>query len=336
MAGPYNPSALQNYLGIGKQVSKGTGVAPTLFVPYMGAVDASHGQAGSEIREGGSGAYTTRTLKERHDPSGRGSAAWRPGIGASLAAWFLGADSIAGTGPYDHTIIPSEAVTWFSVEQNLEDEFVERFVDCVLRRLTISGEDAKDLMVAFEWFGLSPSWQASAASESYPTGVDAKPHKQDQAVYTIDGQAATNVRRWSLELTWTYDEDIRLSKVTRGNTIKVKLDARVTIRQLLLATTDYRSHNYGSSSGTAADDEFLQTTADAFTVVYNNGLATTDEREVSIAVPQIDWIGDAEYTDLNPDGTEAVYLERTGVATKKSGSELVTVTAKTNDSAAYL
>lgn len=335
MAGPYRPTSLDNYVGIGKQASKGTGVAPTVFVPYMGAVDLAHGQRGSQIREGGSGLYVTRTLKEAHDPSGRLAAAWRPTVGASLAAWFLGADSESGADPYDHVITPSETPTWLSIEQNLEDELTERFVDGVLRRVTLSGEDAKDLMLAIEWFSLTQTWESSPATPSYDTGFDGAPHKQDQAVYTVRGSSVTNIRSWQLELTWTYDEDIRLSKVTRANALKLKLEARLTLRQLLNAATDYRTHNLGGAAATAPASTFDQDTSDAFTVVYNNGEATTDEREVQVAVPQIDWMDDAEYTSLNPDGTEAVYLEQTGVATKGSG-ELVTITCKTADSAAYV
>lgn len=336
MAGPYKPSSIKNYLGFGKQSSKGTGVAPTVFLPYMGAVDLAHGAAGSEIREAGSGLYVTRTLKERHDPSGRSNAAFRPSALAELAAWFLGADAMTGTGPYTHVLTPAETTTWVSVEQNLEDEFVERFVDGVLRRFTLSGEDARDLMVAIEWMALSQEWQASAAAESYDTGFDGAPFKQDQASYTVEGSAATNVRRWSLELAWVLDEDIRTSKVTRSNAVKLKLEARLTLRQLLEATTDYRKHNYGGASATEADDAFYKVTADAFSVTYDNGEATTDNRQVTVAVPQIEWTGDAEYTDLNPDGSEVTYLERTGVATKKSGSDLATITCINGDSSAYI
>lgn len=336
MAGPYAPSSEKNYLGFGKQASKGTSVAPTVFLPYMGAVDLGHGQAGSEIREAGSGLYVTRTLKERHDPAGSSNAAWRPSALAELCAWFLGADSVSGVGPYTHAMTPAEAITWVSVEQNLGDEFIERFADGIIKRFTISGEDARDLMVALEWIALDQEWQGSAATESYDTGVDGTPHKQDQATYTVDGSSATNVRRWSLDLAWVLDEDIRTSQVTRTHGLKLKLEARLTLRQLLLANTDYRKHNYGSASGTNADADFYESASNAFTVVYDNGEAGADNRQVTIAVPKIHWTGDAEYTDLNPDGSEAVYLERTGVAIKASGSDLATITAITGDTSAYV
>lgn len=334
MAGPYRPSAAENYLGIGKQSVKGTGVAPTVFLPYMGAVNLTHGMAGSAIREAGSGLYVTRTLKEKDDPSGGGAAAWRPSAIDKLAAWFLGGTAVSGVGPYTHTLTPAESTTWVSVEQNLEDELIERFVDAFLRKLTISGEDAKDLMVAFEWASLSKEWRASATVDSYGTGFDATPYKQDQATFTIDGVSATNLRSWSVELAWVFDEDIRLSQVTRGDALKMRLEATVKLRQLISSADDYRKVNYGSTSGSAADDEFFQVTANGFSAAFDNGEAGADNRQVTIAIPQLDYDEPAEYTALNPDGTQAVYLERSATATKGSGA-LVTITAINSDSAAY-
>jgi hypothetical protein len=89
---------------------------------------------------------------------------------------------------------------------------------------------------------------------------------------------------------------------------------------------------YGSTSGTAANKNFFA--AGAFNVVYDNGLATTNSRTLTINAPNIDW-REPKLSDLNPDG-ETVWLTREGDLKKLAGAELLTVTSKTADASTYL
>lgn len=335
MAGPYVSSSDKNYVGFGKQGSKGTGAAPTVFVPYMGGVDLDHGMTAQEVREAGIGPYVSRHVKTKHDPSGGCSFAWRPSTGGKLAAWFMGADAVAGgAAPYTHTATPAELVTYLSAEQNLADEFVQRFVDAAINGFSISGEGGGDLMLALTWLAMTPAWQASVASETYETGVSGVtpggPYRQNEATYTIDGGAATDVQSWKLDLAWKVDDDIRLSSITRAHIVKLELTGKITLKQLLLAATDYRKVNYGSASGTAADKNF---NAGSFVAAYDNGLTTTNQRTLNINAPNIDWTKDT-YTALNPDG-ETAWNEREGTLKKVAGTAFVTITSGTADSAAY-
>jgi hypothetical protein len=341
MAYPRATSNSAHYVGVGKQSVKGTPVAPTVFVPYKGAVTLDHGMAGEDIREAGLGPYVSRTMKTAHDPTGGFGLAVRPSTVAKLLTWMLGSDGISGSGPYVHVITPDEAArTWLTIEQNAgtSGDIIDRFGDCLIKSAKFSCDGNQDLMVEFGWFGLTPAWQATVTSTSYESGISGLtpggPFRGSEADFAIDGSAATNVQSWEVAFEWKYDEDIRLSEVTRGDALKLELAGTVKVKQLIDSSTmvnQYRKTNYGSTTGTAADRNFY--TDGDFSASYNNGLLTTNTRAVTVLAPNIDW-KKAKYTDLNPDGS-TMYLEREGVLTKLSGSELVAVTFTTGDSAQY-
>ena len=326
MAGPYNAADANSYLGIGKQSAKGTGVAPSMWIPYLGTMSANHGMGGDDVREAGAGLYQARARKTKHDPEGAGAFNARPTTAGKVLAWFLGADTISGAGPYTHTLAPAATNTWLSVERNQSDEIIDRFVDAQIRKVTLSGE-AGDLLLGFEWTSLTAARQAAATSESYEA---ADPFQQDEAAYTIDGSSATNVASWSAELAWSLDEDVRLSKVTRDQLLKLNISATIKVKQLIAAETDYRTVNYGSSGGSAPNKDFFNT--GAFSVTYDNGLATTNNRQLTLAFAKVSW-KEAKLSDLNPDG-ETVYLERTGMAVKTTTT--ISAVAITGDSTGYL
>jgi hypothetical protein len=341
MAYPRPTNTLEHYLGLFKQSAKGTGGAPTVFIPYQGAVDLSHGQAADAVREAGVGPYVARQMKTKHDPAGGFGMAWRPATGARVAAWFLGSDVAAVQAPgHNHTATADGvARTWLSVEQATgpNGDIIERFVDCLIKKLTISCDGNKDLMLKAEWFGLTPGWQATAATPTYETGVSGAtpggPFKGSEATYTIDGAGAANVLSWELALEWKYDEDIRLSKVTRGDALKLELTGSIKVKQLIDSTTvrdDYRKMAYKTASGTVADKNLFDT--GAFVVAFDNGLASTNQRLLTITVPAISYM-DPVYTPHNPDGS-TMYMDREGVV-QKGASAFVTILSNTQDAAAY-
>jgi hypothetical protein len=341
MSYPRPTNTVEHYLGIGKQSSKGTGVTPTVFVPYQGEASLDGGQDGDEIREAGTGPYINRIMKTKHDPSGAFGMAARPKTAAQLLAWFLGGSGAASASPgYDQTATPAITRTWLTVEMMTgpDGDIGERFVDCVLKKVNIACDGNKDLMLKFEWFGLTPGWQATAATPTYETGISGStaggPYRGHEASYTVDGSAAANVSSWELDLEWKYDEDIRLSKVTRGDALKLELVGSFKLKQLIDTTTvrdDYRKMQYLTSSGTVADKNMFST--GAFVAAFDNGLSSTAGRTLDITIPSMTY-ATPKYTPHNPDGS-TMYLEREGTLTKVSGSELVTIVSNTQDEDAY-
>lgn len=336
MAGPYATSDLRNYLGFGKQSSRGTAVAPTVFLPYVSAPDLDHSQEGDEVHEAGTGPFLQRLSKHTHAPKGGGSIAWRPKTFAQLMAFCLGTDSAASSGSlYDHTIIAAQPTVYLSAEQNLADEICERFADCAVVGMKIDGpENGGDIQIAATWEGCTPEWRASPTAETYEAGISGVSpggaFKMHEATYTVDGSGATDVRGWSIDLQWKID-GVALSKVTRTHIIKLDLAIAVTLKQLMLSADVQRMINYGTTSATAADKNYKQD--GALVVAVDNGLSSTNLRTASITLPRIGWTK-ANYTNLDPSGA-AVFVERTGQATKPAGAELITVVCKTADSGAY-
>ncbi len=328
MAGPYPSSAAENYVGIGVQTVKATGVAPTLFAAYLPSVDLDHAQAINRILEAGQLGEVTFAEKVAHMPTGAFAALARPSLAGQLYAYQLGADSVAGAGPYDHTITPDSVTDYLSIEQNLADEGIERFVDCVIGETVLSfDESVGSLRLSVTWVGLEPSFQAAATAETYET--DNPFHKVD-GVWTIDGAGATDLRGVTVTVRRRYSLPI-VDDVIADYAIKVGLEVEVETVQLMLdVDTNYRETHYGSPSGTT-----YTTTPDdgALTLDFDYG-SGAGARGLQIAIPALDW-HQAQYTGLNPDG-EGVFLTRSGVARNNGSNPLLTVDAKTNDSAAYV
>lgn len=340
---PISSSDPLAYVGLGLQSVKGTPVAPTLFVPYRSPVTLDHGQGGDEIFEAGTGPYVNRNMKTAHDPSGGFALGGRPNTLARLIAWALGTSGApGGAGPYDHVSTVAEAArTWLSIEQAAGDDgdIIERFVDALIKGVTLSIEGNNDLMAAFTWTSLTAAFQATAATAAYESGLagvsPGSPLRSAEATYTIDGVSTSNVQMWELALEWNLDEDIRLSAVTREDFLKFSISGKIKVKQLLndSATADvYRKVAYGDVANTAPDPDYFG--SGDCTVTLNNGLLTTDERQIQIVTPEIDWIT-AKYTDLDPSGA-TLYVEREGIVKKVGGTEFVTVNSKTGDALAYV
>lgn len=340
MGYPRSTSSSAHYLGFGKQSGLGSAAAPTVFPTYQGAVDLDDGQDGSDVREAGVGPYLARKVKTKHDPNGGFAFAVRPKTFAQLVAWFLGADASAAAGSlYDHTATPAETLTPITAEQaaGVSGDIIERFTDCFLKSLVLSAKGNEDVMAKFMWFGFTPGWQATAATPAFESGLSGStpggPYRNHEASFTVDGSAAANVSDWEIGLEWKYDEDIHLSKVTRGATVKLELTGAVKVKQLIDSSTvrdDYRKIIYGSASSSVAIKNFYET--GAFVVALDNGLSSTNARLLTVTVPQIVWTK-ATYTKLNPDG-QTMYLEKEGQIEKGAGA-FVTIVSRTADSAAY-
>jgi hypothetical protein len=156
-----------------------------------------------------------------------------------------------------------------------------------------------------------------------------------EATYTVDGSVNANVQSFEIALEWKYDEDIRLSKVTRAEALKLELTGRIKIKQLINSTTerdDYRKILYKTAAGTIADKNFFDT--GAFIAAFDNGLTVANLRQVSFTIPSITYDKPAKYTPNNPDGS-SMYLEREGMIQKIPASAFITIVSRTADTAAY-
>lgn len=329
MPGPYTPSDTRNYLGIGRQASKATGVAPTQWVAFTDAVDLDHAQEIRGLKEAGGSGAITLAEKLGHMPAGGLSYRVRPSIGARIAAYLLGIDTVTGgADPFTHTMTPDLVTDYVSIEQNLADEGIERFVDSVVAELTweVSNTDTHLLRCTGRWIGSTPAFQAAATAESYDA---LSPFTLSEGAFTIDGSAEAEVQRFSITCTCRYAVE-KVATVTPLYLIKLGFDVAGEVTQLVLdIDDDYRKVHYGSSSGTSVPST---PTTGSFVADFSRA---GPARQHKIEVPALDWLT-AVYTPLNPDPNEAVKVTRTFQGRVSGANPLIRVTAQNPDSASYV
>ncbi|MFL5736657.1 MAG: phage tail tube protein [Actinomycetota bacterium] len=329
--GPYTTSDSRNYLGFGKEVTKATPVAPTVWAAFVGDATIDHKLDIKGLKEAGGSGAITLSEKMAEDPTGTFSLRGRPSPMGQFAAWLLGADSVgaAVSGVYPHTITPDLVTDYLTVETNLADDGIERIADCVISEMVyeVSNSDSQILKANGTWMGGTPAWQASATAESYDAGT---PFVLGDGTFTIDGGVAANVQKLTLNCQMRYDAE-KISDVVPLYLIKLGLDVTGTIEQLMLdVNAEYRKVLYGSTGGTTYQRNPQST---ALTADFQYGAAGT-LREFKLNVPTIDFT-DAKYTPLNADGS-AAHVMRSFQGRVAGGSPLITITAKTTDSAAYV
>lgn len=334
---PFSPAAAEHYLGFAKQASKGTGVAPTFFAAFVEAVDLSHKQAIRSVREGGSGLFVARDVKDVHPPGTRFAAPIRPDLGGAVLAFLLGTDTISGASdPFTHTITPNlAATTWLSIERNINDELTERIVDSFIMEVVLNfqkRDSGPEAMMDIIADGLSLARQASQATDTYEGD---RPFLRSDGVWTIDGNAETNVERATVTLRWIFDTAMLADSVTRTDATKIQFEADIETVQIINAAADLNAYigtHYGTITGTAASETVFGATANAFTVNMNYTAAFN--RQFQLAIPAVNWT-EAKWTEPNPGATEAARMTRNGHLVAPASGAAVTVTVQNANGTSY-
>lgn len=338
MAGPYALDDLAQYIGLAKEVTPGTGIAPTLFLPFSGDVTGDHNMDGDDVYEGGTGPYEARAVKTKQRPHGTFTVPWKPSTVAKLMAWFLGQDAVATAGSlFDHTASPLQAPVYVSTEWNAAgpSDLTERFNGGVLSKLTIDSPAANgEIMVTCD-FQARDGAIVSVATPSYETGIHGSTpgaaFRPSDCTFTLNNVTVTNIVSWKLELDWTVDDNIFTSTWKRAAFVKKKLTAKLTVRILELTVADYKQINYGASGNTATVADFFRGTTTAWGVVATNGLATTNLRTATLSCPLVDWQGAPR--KITSQGNTSI-LEMTGALVKPAG-DIVTLVTRNADTSAY-
>lgn len=334
MPGPFSPADPAHYLGIGAQSVKGTGVAPTLFVPYQGDLEFSPGASFAAVREGGAGFAIQRHVKDVYLPGGAFATAIRPHTAAELYAYLLGVDNIAGGGdPYTHTITPDAEMDWLSVERNVGDEQIERTVDSALTELVLNvqkRDQGSEPRIEATFLGVGLSRQA--APTVIALEADA-PFGRSLAEWTINSSAdKENVESARITCRWRFDEAMLADEVTRADLMKLDLDIAVEVVMLYNdqdATDWYRAIHYGTSVGTTPSETVF---SGNFILDLDPGLPTA--RSFQMTIPNVDWT-EASLTPPNPEGNEGTRLTIGGSASGAAAS-LITIVSENSDAVAYV
>jgi hypothetical protein len=329
--GPYAPPASANYVGVGKEVTRGTAVAPTRFGAYISAVDFDHNQQINRIMEAGTFGEVVWLEKIAHMPTGALEILARPSIAGFFPAMLGGVDvpGVPVSGVTPHEIETDEVTDYATIEQNLEDEAIERIKDSVIAEITWScSRDNPTLRMKVAWLGGEPAVQATPTAESYETE---DPFVFSEGAFTVDGGAITNLTRFSLTWRMRYSVD-RLTKVSAEYMTKVGDEVELEIEQLLLDwSSGYREVHYGSSGGTAVSQTAK---TGSFVANFTRGAAGT-ARGHKLDLASLSY-ETAKYSPLDPGGSQAALLTRTAFGRKVAGSDFFHVTANNLDAAAYV
>lgn len=331
MAGPYAPTNQNNYVGVGRQASRGTAVAPTQFAAYIAAVDLDHAQVLNRIMEAGGFGEVTYAEKASHMPVGAFELLARPSIAGRFFAYLLGGDAVGApvSGVTTHTQTLDMVTDYVSVEQNLADEGIERFKDSVIAEIVLTcNRDNPVLRMKCSWLGGAPSFEAAPTADSYETE---EPWLLSEGTFTIDGGAAANVTAFELTARVRYGVE-RITAVTPTYMVKVGAEAELNLTQILDdVDEDYRETNYGTNVGTAA--QALAKTGSAV-ISFDRG-ATTTLRQLQATLANMYW-ADAKYTPLDPGGSEGTKVVRQGFSRKVAGAQTLGMVAKTTDASSYV
>ncbi len=317
------------YLGIGRQTVKGTGVAPTTFTRFT-TVDTNPENEVAEFREGGFGRTGSFVEKVGQIYTGTFEQNVRADIAGLLLTMTLGADAISGSGPYDHVITPA-ALQWWTIERMIigadtPNEIVDRFEDCKINTLTFSGSAGDLLTMSAEFQGLIVDSSNAAQTPSYSTdGLLKFLH----GTFTVFGGASTEITDFTLTITNNL-EAIQTNAITYQQLVELNLDVGLDFTIKTTQEDEYRKVYYGASDGTIASDSME---ASQVVLTFNNGLATTEEREIIITIAELSYTA-MPLTNLNADN-EVIFGAATGIATNDGSNPLIQADVKNNDAAAY-
>lgn len=317
------------YIGIGRQASKGTGVAPTDFLRFM-TVDANPENETQDFREGGFGRQGMFVEKVGQIYVGTIEGNLRADMAGQLLTMVLGADAVSGVGPYLHTITPG-ALQWWSIERMIlgaltPNEIVDRFVDSKINTLTITGTAGELLTVSAEFQGLSVDSSQAAQTPTYSTEQILK---FLHGTFSLFGGSTDEITTFTLTITNNL-EAIQTRNLTYQQLVELNLDVSLDFTIKTTQADEYRKVYYGGAAGDAGDEAVERSEA---VLTFNNGLAGADEREVKLTIHELSYTA-APITNLNADA-EVVYYEASGLATNDGTNPLVTAEVLNNDANAY-
>jgi hypothetical protein len=195
-----------------------------------------------------------------------------------------------------HVLTDDLTTDYLTIEQDLADAPIERFLDCVIAELVWSVDPSSHaIRLAGTWFGCASAWQASPTAKSFES---ATPFVLADGVFTIDGNAAvTNLRSFTITQRFIYEGPVTNDVVPQYQ-VKLRQEVELSISQLIIdPNAEYRLVHYGSTGGTTYPTRPV-TGSFVGTFIQGSGTST---RQMKLEIPNLAY-GNAQYTPLSPDG----------------------------------
>ena len=318
----YNKNS--GYIGAGIQQAKGTAVVPELFIPATDATPLTPTMEFDQQMELGDGIYPGHTVRTLHKMDGSLNANAKADLITFLFDAFFGSDSISGAGaPYTHVITPNTTpanIPWVTLVRDVAGIVQEQFADCRIKELTVAGEKGNRVTVAVSVIGLNSTAATFTYSPTYET-VNNMFMFYDGA-YTKDGSAIGTISAFSITFKADVVEDDQTTGIELADAPVIGFSIETTFTLDVDATNaaEYDVVYYsGGSAATARDDGTM-------TLLFNNGLATTDERELKIELHKLIYTAQPLETDAS--SKEQLQYEVTAHCEKHSSNGLATITTK--------
>lgn len=318
----YNKNS--GYIGAGLQQAKGTAVVPELFIPATDETSLSPTMEFDQQKELGDGIYPGTTVKTLHKMDGSFNANVKADLITFLFDAFFGSDTITGSAaPYSHVIIPNatpSGIPWLTLIRDVAGQIQEEFTDCRIKELTIAGEKGNRITVAVSVLGLTSEPATFTYSPTYETGANM--FMFYDGTYTKDSSAIGTVSAFSITFKAEVVEDDQTTGIeladapVTGFTIETTFTLDVDSTNAAEYDVVYYS---GGAASTSLDDGTL-------TLLFNNGLSTTNERELKIELHKLIYTAQPVETDAS--SKEQLQYEVTAHCEKHSSNGLATITTK--------
>ena len=301
------------YLGFERQIDQTTDTAPTTFLRLAAADSLEQVQDVIEDRTLNSDREIDAIYKVAHKPGGSFQTYARPGLGAQLLAYALGADSVTVGSVYTHTITRANTIPWLTIERQLDN--IERFIGCKINQIVISGNSGQPVLMDISFMACDSEIQSSAASASYQTD---EPFMFHDGTYTLDSGAITTISAFTI----TINNNLELIQTTSfkpNDILEGPFDVESTMRlKFVSGDALYPKVLFGASTAlvdTLASGDFT------IDLSYGTGASA---RELRFEIPALKHLSIAKHLDPV---TKAVYLDLRSKPVK-STSEIITVIAK--------
>lgn len=258
-------SGSQAWFGIGKNTANAKGAhatTPTAVNPFTEG-DARPDRVVERLQETDNNRDPGSAYLVRGGASGAPGIYVRPETFPNYASAALGKRVTTGAGaPFTHAIDTNTGtlpyVTFFKM---LGATLFERFEDCLVNSLTVRAEAGQPLTAVVNFLGLSVTRAAAVWASAAAQDVD-EPWFFHEGTVTIGGSGVTNVRSFEITIE---------NNVTQQQTDSIALYDAVPGRRDLTFSFDmifdsvsafnaYKTHHYGSTSGTTQSTT-LQTTS---------------------------------------------------------------------------
>ena len=207
-----------------------------------------------------------------------------PELMALLWHCALGANADTGADdPYTHTATPADTLPYLTVWRSIGGVIFEKFTDCKIDSLTLDGKAGEPLMVTLGIKGITATFGADESGDidqdaPYLFMHGAGALKIDSVAYPIHAlnlQVNNNLNPFQADDFTVDNIDEQAREISGSYSIRFSGAAAEPL--------DYRSHFYGTTSGTAQTTGFSEQALD---FKFTHSIAN---RDMDIAIPVAKW-----------------------------------------------